>query len=120
MTEPVASPVSVPPRSWPRTVLATCLKAPIYLYRWTLKPFVGWNCRHMPSCSEYGLEAIEVNGAWRGFWLTTSRLCRCHRFGTAGIDPVPDIRHEHHALTPWRYGRWTGRHMRPEWHWTKN
>ena len=100
-----------------RAVLGAALKAPVYLYRWTLKPFLGWNCRHMPSCSEYALEAIDVNGPWRGFWLTTSRLCRCHRLGTAGIDPVPDIRAHRHPLMPWLYGRWTGRHMRPEWRW---
>ena len=63
----------------------------------------------------FGLEAIDTNGAWRGLWLTTSRLCRCHRLGTAGFDPVPDVRNEHHLVAPWRYGRWTGRHMTEQW-----
>jgi putative membrane protein insertion efficiency factor len=81
-------------------------KAPIHLYRWTLKGFVGFHCRHTPSCSEYGLGAIDTNGAWRGSWLTLARLCRCHPFGSSGYDPVPDIRAEHHALAPWLYGRW--------------
>lgn len=91
------------------------LKAPIYLYRWTLKPYVGWQCRHLPSCSEYALEAIETNGAWRGFWLMLSRVLRCQPWGTAGYDPVPDIRHERHPLAPWRYGRWTGRALAARW-----
>jgi putative membrane protein insertion efficiency factor len=94
-----------------------CCKAPVHLYRWTLKPFLGWRCRHLPTCSEYALEAIDRNGAWRGLWLTASRLGRCHRWGTAGFDPVPDVQGEHHPLAPWRYGRWTGRHMHPEWRW---
>ncbi len=81
-------------------------KAPIYVYRYTFKAFVGQNCRHWPTCSEYGLEAIEKNGVWRGFWLTLSRLKRCGPGGTSGVDPVPDIRTQHHALAPWRYGRW--------------
>jgi hypothetical protein len=96
-------------------LLASALKVPIHLYRWTLKPFVGWHCRHLPTCSEYALEAIDKNGAWRGFWLTVSRLSRCHRFGTAGVDPVPDIRNERHPFAPWRYGRWTGQHMTQHW-----
>jgi putative membrane protein insertion efficiency factor len=96
-------------------VVAMLLKAPVHTYRWTLKPFLGWNCRHLPTCSEYALEAIDRNGAWRGFWLMTSRLCRCHHWGSAGFDPVPDIREERHALAPWRYGRWTGRHMTQHW-----
>lgn len=82
------------------------LKAPIHVYRWTLKPFVGMECRHSPSCSEYALEAIDKNGAWRGLWLTISRLSRCRPWGTCGYDPVPDIASQRHFLAPWRYGRW--------------
>lgn len=82
------------------------LKAPIYLYRWTLKPFVGWQCRHLPTCSEYAIEAIDKNGAWRGLWLMISRLSRCRPGGSSGFDPVPDIRKEKHPLRPWLYGRW--------------
>jgi uncharacterized protein len=96
-------------------VAAMLFKAPIHVYRWTLKPFIGWHCRHLPTCSEYALEAIDKNGAWRGWWLTMSRLCRCHPWGTAGFDPVPDTCGERHPLAPWRYGRWTGRHMPQRW-----
>lgn len=81
-------------------------KAPIHAYRWTLKPLIGWECRHLPTCSEYALEAIDRNGAWRGSWLALARICRCHPWGTHGYDGVPDIRGEHHPLAPWRYGRW--------------
>ena len=81
-------------------------KAPIQTYRWTLKPLIGWECRHLPTCSEYALEAIDMNGAWRGSWLAISRISRCHPWGTHGLDPAPDIRAERHPLTPWRYGRW--------------
>lgn len=95
--------------------LAVLLKLPIHVYRLTLKPFVGWNCRHLPTCSEYALEAIDTNGAWRGFWLMISRISRCRPWGTAGYDPVPDIRNERRWLMPWLYGRWTGRHMAGQW-----
>ena len=81
-------------------------KTPVYLYRWTLKPLVGWECRYMPTCSEYALEAIEKNGAWRGWWLALARISRCHPWGGSGFDPVPDVCREHHPLAPWRYGRW--------------
>lgn len=46
-------------------------------------------CRFFPSCSEYGHEAIEVHGAWRGGWLTVRRLSRCRPLGPSGFDPVP-------------------------------
>lgn len=86
---------------------AFLLKLPIHVYRWTLKPFFGWQCRHLPTCSEYGLEAIDRNGAWRGLWLTVSRLVRCRPGGTSGYDPVPDLGLDRHPWMPWRYGRWT-------------
>ena len=93
------------------TVAKRLAKAPIHAYRWTLRPWLGWQCRHLPTCSQYALEAIETNGAWRGGWLAASRLCRCHPWGTSGFDPVPDIRALKHPLAPWRYGRWSRRHL---------
>jgi len=89
------------------SVAGSILKAPVHVYRWTLKAFFGWHCRHVPTCSEYALEAIDKNGAWRGFWLTVARLSRCHPLGSRGYDPVPDIRAEFHPFAPWRYGRWS-------------
>lgn len=100
-------PSSVAVRCTAHEVAKAAMKAPVHLYRWTLKPIMGLECRHLPTCSEYALEAIETNGAWRGGWLTAARICRCHPWGTSGYDPPPDIRGEKHRLTPWRYGRWS-------------
>jgi hypothetical protein len=88
------------------SVAARLLKAPIVLYRNTLSGLIGRQCRHLPTCSEYALDAIDRNGAWRGFWLGLARTARCHPWGSSGFDPAPDIRNEHHPWAPWRYGRW--------------
>ena len=61
----------------------------IWLYRHTLSPLVGYNCRHLPTCSVYGDEAIERFGLWGGGWMTLARLLRCQPWGTSGIDNVP-------------------------------
>ena len=90
---------------------AVGLKLPILLYRYTLSPLIGQRCRHLPTCSEYALDAIDRNGAWRGFWLTLSRVARCHPWGTSGFDPAPIIRQERHPWAPWRYGRWRASHL---------
>ncbi len=63
---------------------------PILLYRWFLSPWLGRQCRFEPSCSAYALEAIEKHGAIRGYGLAARRLCRCHPWGAAGYDPVPE------------------------------
>lgn len=69
--------------------LAHLLRALVYLYRWTLSPFVGWHCRFQPTCSCYAIESLEKHGAIRGGWLTVRRLGRCHPWGGSGWDPVP-------------------------------
>lgn len=88
------------------SIAARLLKAPILVYRYTLSGFIGRQCRHLPTCSEYALDAINGNGAWRGFWLALARISRCHPWGSSGFDPAPDVRGERHRLAPWRYGRW--------------
>src|SRR5258708_28527352 len=65
-------------------------RAMIWLYRHTLSPLVGYNCRHLPTCSVYGDEAIERFGLWAGGWMTLARLLRCQPWGTSGLDFVPD------------------------------
>ncbi len=88
---------------------------PITVYRLLLSPFLPPSCRHLPSCSDYAQEAITRNGPWKGFWLALSRILRCHPWGTHGYDPVPDLTQTHHPFwAPWRYGRWTGRHLRED------
>ena len=84
-------------------------RALIWLYRHTLSPLVGYNCRHLPTCSVYGDEAIERFGLWGGGWMTLARLLRCHPFGTSGIDNVPLTAPQGARwYLPWRYGRWRG------------
>jgi hypothetical protein len=46
-------------------------------------------CPHMPSCSEYAGEALDIHGAVRGSWLTVRRLLRCRPGTPGGQDPVP-------------------------------
>jgi len=77
--------------------LAHALRALVYLYRWTLSPFVGMHCRFQPTCSHYSIEALEKHGALRGGWLTLRRLARCHPWGGEGYDPVPQRFHHHDA-----------------------
>ncbi|MBI1206095.1 MAG: membrane protein insertion efficiency factor YidD [Azospirillum sp.] len=72
------------------TPLARLIGLPIVLYQWTLAPVLGANCRYHPSCSRYALEALARHGALRGSWLAVKRLARCHPWGGAGYDPVPD------------------------------
>jgi uncharacterized protein len=89
-------------------------RALIWLYRHTLSPLVGTHCRHLPTCSAYGDEAIARFGLWAGGWMTLARLLRCHPFGTSGIDNVPqEAPPGARWYLPWRYGRWRGVNAAP-------
>jgi len=71
------------------------LKFLIRMYQLTLSPMFGPRCRFYPSCSHYGMEAIDKHGALRGSWLTMKRIGRCHPFHEGGFDPVPCPKHLH-------------------------
>jgi putative membrane protein insertion efficiency factor len=76
----------------------------IRLYQLTLSGFVGNSCRHIPTCSEYGYEAVARHGLWAGGWMTLFRVGRCGPGGTSGLDPVPEtLERRFHWWTPWRY-----------------
>ncbi|NJN55042.1 MAG: membrane protein insertion efficiency factor YidD [Anaerolineae bacterium] len=46
-------------------------------------------CRFQPTCSQYGYEAIDKYGFFKGGWLTVKRISRCHPLHPGGHDPVP-------------------------------
>lgn len=78
----------------------------IQLYKWTLSPYFGRDCRYLPTCSSYAIDAIARHGAWKGGWMTTARLCRCHPWGGSGYDPAPTVAPGAPWFAPWRYGDW--------------
>jgi putative membrane protein insertion efficiency factor len=87
----------------------------IWIYRSTLSPLIGFNCRHVPTCSAYGDEAIAHFGLWAGGWMTLARLLRCQPWGTSGIDFVPARTPDNARwYLPWRYGRWRGVNDKPD------
>lgn len=46
--------------------LAAVLLASITFYRRFISPMIGPRCRFTPTCSAYGLEAIQKHGPWKG------------------------------------------------------
>jgi putative membrane protein insertion efficiency factor len=81
----------------------------VLAYRYSIAALIGPRCRHLPSCSEYADEALDRYGLWAGGWMTLARLCRCHPWGTSGLDFVCEtLPADARWYRPWRYGRWRG------------
>ena len=59
-------------------------------YKKYLSPALGNNCRFLPTCSEYAMQAIEVHGVLKGGLLSLWRVLRCNPLGRYGYDPVPE------------------------------
>lgn len=66
------------------------LLALIRFYRTAISPYTPNHCKYIPTCSQYGLEAIERFGALKGTALTIWRILRCNPFSKGGYDPVPE------------------------------
>ncbi|EUJ33573.1 hypothetical protein MFLO_02242 [Listeria floridensis FSL S10-1187] len=73
----------------------------IRIYRKYISPLTPPSCRFYPTCSQYGIEAIETHGAFKGSYLAIRRILKCHPFHKGGLDPVPPKKsgtecHHHH------------------------
>ena len=61
----------------------------IRVYQKYLSPLKYTKCPYYPTCSQYGLEAIEKYGAVKGGALAVWRILRCNPLSKGGYDPVP-------------------------------
>ena len=60
----------------------------IRFYQGSLGRFLGGQCRFVPTCSQYAIEAIREFGALKGGYMAAKRIAKCHPFGGKGFDPV--------------------------------
>jgi len=65
----------------------------INIYQKVPGPWHGY-CKHIPTCSEYTKEAINIHGSIKGTILGIKRVLKCNPFGTYGYDPVPKRRNK--------------------------
>ena len=61
----------------------------IRFYQRCISPLLGARCRHIPTCSQYTYEAIQVHGFIKGTALGIVRISKCHPFHEPMYDPVP-------------------------------
>jgi putative membrane protein insertion efficiency factor len=79
-------------------ILVTIFSLPVYFYKYAISPLLRPSCRHVPSCSQYTLDALKIYGPLTGSLLALNRILRCRPGGTHGYDPVPLFRFKKYTL----------------------
>jgi len=70
-----------------KEVMSSSMIMAIGFYKKFISPLLPPACRFLPTCSQYGVQAIELFGPQKGLILTAWRLARCSPFGGKGYDP---------------------------------
>jgi len=70
----------------------------IKFYKYFISPYFPFSCRYQPTCSEYFIDCLKLNGTLKGFLLGIKRILRCHPIkilgGRSGFDPAPNFKKE--------------------------
>jgi len=68
----------------------------IKFYKYFISPYFPFSCRYQPTCSEYFIDCLKLNGTLKGFLLGIKRILRCHPIkvlgGRSGFDPAPNFK----------------------------
>ena len=68
----------------------------IKAYKCIISPYLPSSCRYQPTCSEYFVDSLKINGTLKGLFLGIKRILKCHPIkilgGSSGFDPVPKLK----------------------------
>jgi len=68
----------------------------IKCYKLIISPWLGNNCRYLPTCSEYFIDSLKTYGLKKGFYKGSKRILTCHPIkllgGGEGFDPVKKLK----------------------------
>ena len=77
-------------------ILSNFLILFIKFYKYFISTFFPAKCRYLPTCSEYFIDSLKINGFFKGIFLGIKRILRCHPIkilgGGSGYDPVPNLK----------------------------
>ena len=64
----------------------------IKIYQLVISPYMGNNCRYLPTCSEYFIDCVNEYGILKGVVKGLKRIFSCHPIkilgGGEGFNPV--------------------------------
>jgi len=72
--------------NWMDRAVSRLLIGLVRVYKATLSPLLGGQCRFVPTCSDYFVTAVRKYGPWRGALKGLYRILRCNPFCKGGYD----------------------------------
>lgn len=60
----------------------------VRLYQLTLSPYIGMQCKYVPSCSQYACDCFAHYGFMKSLVLVGWRILRCNPLSRGGYDPA--------------------------------
>ena len=64
----------------------------IKIYKILFSPYLGNNCRYLPTCSDYFIDSLKEYGVFKGIIKGSKRILSCHPIkllgGGEGFDPI--------------------------------
>tara|TARA_B100000029_G_scaffold286922_1_gene280638 strand:- start:1137 stop:1388 length:252 start_codon:yes stop_codon:yes gene_type:complete len=77
-------------------IMSNLLILVIKFYRYFISAYLPPTCRYLPTCSQYFIDCLKLNGFLKGSFLGIKRILRCHPIkilgGKSGFDPAPDLK----------------------------
>ena len=77
-------------------IMSNLLILLIKIYKYFISPYFHSNCRYVPTCSEYFIDSLKLNGFIKGCFLGIKRILSCHPIkilgGNSGFDPAPNLK----------------------------
>ncbi|WP_185876832.1 membrane protein insertion efficiency factor YidD [Blattabacterium cuenoti] len=60
----------------------------VQLYKIGISPWIGKNCRYLPTCSDYMIQSLKKeNNILKAILIGLKRIIKCNPFGDSGFDP---------------------------------
>ncbi|WP_185866012.1 membrane protein insertion efficiency factor YidD [Blattabacterium cuenoti] len=59
----------------------------IQIYQVGISPWIGNNCRYVPTCSDYMIQSMKKFNIFRSIFMGLKRIIKCNPWGDSGFDP---------------------------------
>ena len=64
--------------------------------KYCISPYLPSGCKYLPTCSEYFIDSVKLNGIFKGSLLGVKRILRCHPIkilgGKSGYATAPNLK----------------------------